>query len=57
MKTYRIPSLDAIPEVATQFLNDFSSFQVFCFYANMGAGKTTFYQKYVRNFKGGGPRH
>lgn len=42
MKTYRIPSLDAIPEVAAQFLKDFSSFQVFCFYANMGAGKTTF---------------
>ncbi|MEA1874678.1 MAG: tRNA (adenosine(37)-N6)-threonylcarbamoyltransferase complex ATPase subunit type 1 TsaE [Bacteroidota bacterium] len=41
MKTYRIQSLEAINEVVNQFINDFSDFQVFAFYANMGAGKTT----------------
>jgi len=42
MKTYRIQSLESIQTVANQFIKDFANFQVFAFYAEMGAGKTTF---------------
>jgi tRNA threonylcarbamoyladenosine biosynthesis protein TsaE len=42
MKTYTIQSLNDLSEFAKAFLKDFGHFQIFVFYAPMGAGKTTF---------------
>jgi len=51
MKTYHMHTLEDLPEVATQFLNDFSKFQVFAFYADMGTGKTTFIKSLCEQLK------
>lgn len=41
-KSYHIQSLEDIPSVAKEFLDDFGHRKVFAFDAPMGAGKTTF---------------
>lgn len=40
--TYRIPGLDAIDQVAQQFLSDWAGSRIFAFEGDLGAGKTTF---------------
>jgi tRNA threonylcarbamoyladenosine biosynthesis protein TsaE len=42
MKTIHIPSLDALPEAAGQFIALMGDHTVFAFRGKMGAGKTTF---------------
>lgn len=41
-KSYHIQSLDDLPRVAKEFIEDFGHRKVFTFDAPMGAGKTTF---------------
>lgn len=41
-KAYHIHSLDDLPRVAKEFMEDFGHRKVFAFDAPMGAGKTTF---------------
>jgi tRNA threonylcarbamoyladenosine biosynthesis protein TsaE len=41
-KSYHIQSLDDLPRVAKEFIEDFGHRKVFAFDAPMGAGKTTF---------------
>ncbi len=43
-RTFTIPSLDKIDQVATEFMAIYNEPAVFCFYGSMGAGKTTFIQ-------------
>jgi tRNA threonylcarbamoyladenosine biosynthesis protein TsaE len=51
MKTYHIHTLEALPKIASQFLNDFGKFRVFAFYAGMGTGKTTFIKALCEQLK------
>lgn len=39
---FKIPSLEALPEVAHDFMAQMGDYTVFAFYGSMGAGKTTF---------------
>ncbi|MBO7610290.1 MAG: tRNA (adenosine(37)-N6)-threonylcarbamoyltransferase complex ATPase subunit type 1 TsaE [Muribaculaceae bacterium] len=39
---FQIPSLEALPEVAHQFMGEMGDYTVYAFYGPMGAGKTTF---------------
>lgn len=40
--TLHIPSLEAMPEIAKEFIKAMDQATVFAFYGKMGAGKTTF---------------
>ena len=44
MKTleYKIESLDALSQVAREFMSEMGDYTVFAFYGEMGVGKTTF---------------
>jgi tRNA threonylcarbamoyladenosine biosynthesis protein TsaE len=39
---YLVENLDGLPGIAKTFLADFSSFRIFAFHGELGAGKTTF---------------
>ncbi|MBO4871536.1 MAG: tRNA (adenosine(37)-N6)-threonylcarbamoyltransferase complex ATPase subunit type 1 TsaE [Muribaculaceae bacterium] len=39
---FNIPSTDALPQVAREFMGEMGDYTVFAFYGTMGAGKTTF---------------
>lgn len=47
-RTFPIPSLDKIDQVASEFMATYNEPSVFCFYGSMGAGKTTFIQALCR---------
>jgi len=47
-RTFPIPSLDKIDQVAAEFMATYNEPSVFCFYGSMGAGKTTFIQALCR---------
>ncbi len=48
MKTIHIPSLDALPQAAREFINDLGDRTVVTFHGEMGAGKTTFINELCR---------
>ena len=48
MKTLTIPSLDALPQVAREFINSLGDRTVVTFKGEMGAGKTTFINELCR---------
>ncbi len=48
MKTIQIPSLEALPEAAREFMGLMGYNTVFAFYGDMGAGKTTFINELCR---------
>lgn len=48
IKTIEIPSQDALPQAARQFLGAMGNNSIFAFYGGMGAGKTTFISELVR---------
>ncbi|MBD5341779.1 MAG: tRNA (adenosine(37)-N6)-threonylcarbamoyltransferase complex ATPase subunit type 1 TsaE [Bacteroides sp.] len=48
MKTLTIPSLDALPQAAREFINSLGDRTVVTFKGEMGAGKTTFINELCR---------
>ncbi|MBD5240199.1 MAG: tRNA (adenosine(37)-N6)-threonylcarbamoyltransferase complex ATPase subunit type 1 TsaE [Bacteroidales bacterium] len=48
MKTLTIPSLDALPQAAREFINSLGDRTVITFKGEMGAGKTTFINELCR---------
>ena len=50
MSTLKIESLDKIHEAAKEFIAGMDDRTVFAFYGPMGAGKTTFIKRSVRNW-------
>ncbi len=48
MKTIQIPSPEALPEAAREFMGLMGDNTVFAFYGDMGAGKTTFINELCR---------
>lgn len=48
MKTIEIPSLDALPQAAREFVNSLGDRTVVTFKGEMGAGKTTFINELCR---------
>lgn len=45
---FQIPSLEALPQVAHDFMAEMGDYTVFAFYGPMGAGKTTFINELCR---------
>ncbi|MDE6854362.1 MAG: tRNA (adenosine(37)-N6)-threonylcarbamoyltransferase complex ATPase subunit type 1 TsaE [Muribaculaceae bacterium] len=48
MKTIHVPSIDALPEAAREFMGLMGDNTVFAFYGDMGAVKTTFINELCR---------
>ncbi len=48
MKTIHVPSIDALPEAAREFMGLMGDNTVFAFYGDFGAGKTTFINELCR---------
>lgn len=47
---YQINTINEIPEIALQFINDHENYRVFAFNAQMGEGKTTFIQGLLKAY-------
>lgn len=48
MKTIHLPSLNSLPKVVEQLLEEIKGYRLLLFYGEMGVGKTTFIKEFCR---------